>query len=158
MPGRCEELFELLVGLAQRRFFDRPCAVAMARALHDLIVAFLDAPQLHPARVWMLGDRATVGHEMLLVNRDFSINGHTRTWRLTDGDARAWVLGMLTDCAAKVVTAYAVGNPALLLEMHDITCQSSTPRCRRRWRSAPGAWPPGPPSAGSARTAVPTWA
>ncbi len=119
------EQFELLVGLAQRRFFDRPCAVAMARTLHDLLVAFLDTPSLHPARVWMLGNRATVGHEMLLVDRDFTIDGQTSIWRLnadrTDRDARARVLGMLTDCAAKVVTAYATGNPTLLLDMHGIT-------------------------------------
>jgi hypothetical protein len=131
VPARLVELFELLVGLAQRRFFDRPCAVAMARALHDLIVAFLDSPQLHPARVWMLGDRATVGREMLLVDRHFSIDGHTRTWRLnadlTDGDARTWVLGLLTDCAAKVVTAYAIGSPALLLETHDSTLPTVDP-------------------------------
>ncbi len=62
---------------------------------------------------------------MLLVDRDFSIDGQTSTWRLnadlTDGNARTWVLGMLTDCAAKVVTAYATASPGLLLEMHDIT-------------------------------------
>src|SRR3989442_934654 len=29
VPARLDESFELLVGLAQRRFFDRPCAVAM---------------------------------------------------------------------------------------------------------------------------------
>jgi hypothetical protein len=125
VSARLAEQFELLVGLAQRRFFDRPCAVAMARTLHDLLVAFLDTPHLHPTRVWMLGHRATVGHEMLLVDRDFSIDGQTNTWRLnadlTDRDARAWVLAMLTDCAAKVVTAYATGSPALLLDMHGIT-------------------------------------
>jgi hypothetical protein len=124
-PARLEEHFELLVGLAQRRFFDRPSAVAMARILYDLIVAFLDSPDLHPGRVWMLGQRATVGHEMLIVDKDFSIDGQTHTWRLnsdlTDGQARTWVLGMLTDCAAKVVAAYAIGSPALLLDMDNAT-------------------------------------
>jgi hypothetical protein len=125
VSARLAERFELLVGLAQRRFFDRPCAVAMARTLHDVLVAFLDTPGLHPGRVWMLGNRATVGREMLLVDRDFTIDGQTSVWRLgadlTDRDARAWVLGMLTDCAAKVVTAYATGSPTLLLDMDSIT-------------------------------------
>jgi hypothetical protein len=40
--------FEVFVGLAQHRFFDRSCAVAMARTLYDLLVAFIDTPALHP--------------------------------------------------------------------------------------------------------------
>lgn len=125
LPPGLADRFELLVGLAQRRFFDRPCAIAMARTLQDLLVAFLDAPDLHPGRVWMLGDRATVGRDILIVDQQFSIDGQTHRWRLnsdlSDGDARRWVLGMLSDCAAKVVTAYATHDPSLLLDMSSTT-------------------------------------
>jgi hypothetical protein len=159
--ARLREHFELLVGLAQRRFFDRSCAVAMARTLCDLLVAFLDTPRLHPGRVWMLGQRATVGHEMLLVDNDFSIDEQTRIWRLnadlTDGDARTWVLAMVTDRAAKVVTAYATGSPALLLDMHNITPPTVDPGLPQALTPVPRPWPPAPPSAGSWRTAAPTW-
>jgi hypothetical protein len=125
VPPRLEASFELLVGLAQRRFFDRPCAVAMARTLCDLLVAFLDTPQLQPGRVWMLGQRATAGNEMLIVDDQFSIDGQTREWRLnadlSDRDARRWALGIVTDCAAKVITAYATRDPSLLLDMYGHT-------------------------------------
>jgi hypothetical protein len=131
VSARLDETFELLVGLAQRRFFDRTCAVAMARTLHDLLVAFLDTPDLHPARVWILGHNATVGNELLIVDEQFSIEGHTRTWRLgadlTDDDARRWILGMLTDCAAKVIAAYATRSPVLFLDMHNVPAQPLDP-------------------------------
>ncbi len=124
LPEGLTGQFEVFVGLAQHRFFDRACAVTMARTLYDLLVAFLDTPALHPARVWTLGQRATVGHEILIVDRDFCIEGHTTVWRLgadlTAGQARAWTLRMLTDCTAKVVTAYATASPELLLDLHDI--------------------------------------
>jgi hypothetical protein len=97
----------------------------MARTLRDLLVAFLDTPQLQLGRVWMLGQRATVGNEMLIVDDQFSIDGQTHQWRLnadlSDGDARHWALGMLTDYAAKVVTAYATRDPSLLLDMYGVT-------------------------------------
>jgi len=130
--ARLDDTFELLVGLAQRRFFDRPCAVAMARTLHDLLVAFLDTPDLQPARVWILGNNATVGDELLIVNEQFNIEGRTRTWRLgadlTDGDARTWALAMLTDCAAKVIAAYATRSPVLFLDMHNAPAQPIDPQ------------------------------
>jgi hypothetical protein len=131
VPIRLDESFELLVGLAQRRFFDRPCAIAMARTLHDLLVAFLDTPDLHPAQVWILGGNATAGNELLIVDEQFSITGHTNRWRftadLTDGDARRWVRTMLTDCAAKVVATYATRSPLLFLDTADAPTPSLDP-------------------------------
>ncbi|MDQ7907635.1 helix-turn-helix transcriptional regulator [Phytohabitans sp. ZYX-F-186] len=119
-PDLLDERFEVFVGLAQHRFFDRACAVGMARALHDLLVAFIDTPTLHPARVWMSGQRATVAGEMLIVDTDFCIDGQTAAWRLnadlSDGDARLWTIRMLTDLAAKVVTTYTTGGPELLFD------------------------------------------
>ncbi|WP_020663590.1 hypothetical protein [Amycolatopsis benzoatilytica] len=118
--GLVEE-FELFVGLAQRRFFDRRCAVAMARSLARLLTAFLDAPDLHVHRVWMLGQCAVVGEEMLIVDEDFSIDGHRHTWRLhadqTDGQARTWTLRLLADCSTKILLQYATAAPELLLDM-----------------------------------------
>ena len=119
-PGLAEE-FELFVGLAQRRFFDRRCAVAMARSLARLLTVFLDDPDLQVHRIWMLGQRAVIGEEMLIVDEDFSLDGHRHLWRLrsdqADGEARAWTLQMLADCSAKVLVQYAIAAPELMLDL-----------------------------------------
>lgn len=128
LPAGLAEEFELFVGLAQRRFFDRRCAVAMARSLARLLTVFLDSPDLHVHRVWMLGERAVIGEEMLIVDEDYCIDGHGHTWRLhadqTDSQARSWALHMLTDCSAKILLQYATAAPALLLGMDNTAAPS----------------------------------
>jgi hypothetical protein len=125
LPAGLADEFELFVGLAQRRFFDRRCAVAMARSLARLLTAFLDTPDLHVHPVWMLGQRAIVGQEMLIVDEDFCLDGHRQTWRLhadqTDGRARSWTLQLLADCSAKILHQYATAAPELLLGMDNTT-------------------------------------
>ena len=96
----------MLVGLAQRRFFDRPCAVAMADQLADLLAVFIDTPGLPAGRVWIHGRHPT-GDRELLVDDDFGIDGYGQRWRLradlADGEARAWVTAMLLDHTLRAV-------------------------------------------------------
>jgi hypothetical protein len=63
--------FETFVGYAQRRFFDEPTAVAMARSLDRLLTLLLEAPVLG-LDVWSRHDRTQAEQAgPLLVDRDF---------------------------------------------------------------------------------------
>jgi hypothetical protein len=128
LPAGLIEEFERFVGLAQHRFFDRSCAVAMARSLARTLILVLDTPELSVHRVWMLRERAVIGDEMLIVDRAFTIDGNRQTWRLTadqtDQEARSWALRLLADCAAQVIHQYATAAPELLLGM-----ENTTPPC-----------------------------
>lgn len=74
LPSGLADEFEHFTGLAQRRFFDIPCAIAMAQSLQRLLTAYLADPHLPVGRVW-LHRRAVCGDEMLLVDHDFCIDG-----------------------------------------------------------------------------------
>lgn len=105
------EAFEHFVALAQHRFFDLPLAVAMARALGELLAAYVAAPELDPEAVWAFsGRRAVVGREYLLVDHDFVLEGLRRPWRLradmTDAAAREWTRSLLADCADHLIEVY----------------------------------------------------
>lgn len=100
--------FEYFVGLAQRRFFDRPCAIAMARSLDRLLALYIDDSRFNVYWSWASGDRAIVADEVLLVDRQFCIEGFTTKWRLNadqaDRTARQWALSMVVDCVEKILT------------------------------------------------------
>ncbi|MGV9267466.1 hypothetical protein ACWDRR_22700 [Kitasatospora sp. NPDC003701] len=104
IPDGLLEEYETFVGLAQHRFFDQPCAIAMAQSLERLLTRFLATPALVPGRLWPLNPRATaVKAGYLLVDHDFQLQGLTKTWRLaadrTDKQARTWATALLQDCA-----------------------------------------------------------
>jgi hypothetical protein len=111
LPGGLREEFETFVGLAQRRFFDEPTAIAMAAALERLLTLFFSTPSLAPQTIWPLNPRATAVHAgWLLVDHDFCLRGLTSTWRLsadhTDHQARAWTCDLLLDCANYALANY----------------------------------------------------
>ncbi|WP_225847324.1 hypothetical protein [Streptomyces sp. HPF1205] len=110
LPEGLREEFETFVGLAQRRFFDEPTAIAMATSLDRLLTLFFSLPQVVPFRIWPLNPRASaVQAGLLIVDDDFCLRGLDRTWRLSadrsDGDARRWATELLRDCAN-----YALNN------------------------------------------------
>lgn len=111
--------FETYVGLAQRRFFDPACAVAMARSFTTLMTVYLDTPQFNIHMGWAVGERANADGEILLFDRDFVLEGLTQRWRLrsdmTDAQARVWARNMLADCSSRVVQLYATAAPELRL-------------------------------------------
>ncbi|MDX3694891.1 hypothetical protein PV726_32060 [Streptomyces europaeiscabiei] len=110
LPSGLRKEFETFVGLAQRRFFDEPTAIAMAAALERLLTLFFSTPSLAPHSIWPLNPRATAVHAgWLLVDPDFCLQGLNSTWRLsadrTDHQARVWACELLLDCAN-----YALAN------------------------------------------------
>jgi hypothetical protein len=111
LPSGLREEFEAFVGLAQRRFFDEPTAIAMAAALERLLTLFFSAPSLVPHSIWPLNPRATAVHAgWLLVDPDFCLRGLNSTWRLsadrTDHQARVWACELLLDCANYALANY----------------------------------------------------
>ncbi|MEU5383592.1 hypothetical protein [Kitasatospora cineracea] len=111
LPDGLREEFETLVGLAQRRFFDEPCAVAMAGCLERLLTALFDTPSVVPGRIWPLRGRAYVPEAgWLLVDQDFQLRGLTETWRLradrAGQEARDWAVDLLADCANYALAHY----------------------------------------------------
>ncbi|SFD78054.1 hypothetical protein [Streptomyces aidingensis] len=111
LPGRLREEFEYFTGLAQRRFFDEPCAIAMAASLDRLLTRLFDTDAVVPSNLWPLNPRAiAVKAGLLIVDPDFCLQGHTRTWRLsadrTDRDARTWTVALLEDCANYILANY----------------------------------------------------
>ncbi|MFH8257747.1 hypothetical protein [Streptomyces roseolus] len=111
--------FETLVGLAQRRFFDEACAIAMARSIDRLLTLLLDTPDLDLKDVWSRHDRAHAARAgQLLVDRDFCLTGRSHTWRLradqNEPHARTWILKLLEDCAAYVLRHLATPVPSYL--------------------------------------------
>lgn len=110
LPKGLREEFETFIGLAQRRFFDEPTAIAMATSLDRLLTLFFSVPQVVPSRIWPLNPRASaVQAGLLIVDNDYCLQGLERTWRLSadrsDGNARRWATDLLKDCAN-----YALNN------------------------------------------------
>ncbi|WP_338676829.1 hypothetical protein V1460_30545 [Streptomyces sp. SCSIO 30461] len=108
LPGQLREEFEHFTGLAQRRFFDESCAIAMAVSLERLLARLFDSDVVVPSRIWPLNPRASaVQAGLLLVDHDFCLQGYTRTWRLhadlTAREARQWTVALLEDCAKYIV-------------------------------------------------------
>ncbi|MEU9392479.1 hypothetical protein AB0D86_21035 [Streptomyces sp. NPDC048324] len=111
LPDGLRDEFEHFTGLAQRRFFDEPCAIAMAASLDHLLTRLVDTDTVVPFHVWPLNPRATaVKAGLLLVDPDFCLQGYTRTWRLsadrTDREARQWAVALLEDCAKFILANY----------------------------------------------------
>ncbi len=111
LPDGLLEEFETFVGLAQHRFFDESCAIAMSRSLEDLLTAFFATPSVVLGRIWPINSRATaVNAGWLLVDHDFQLQGLKITWRLnadrTDQDARTWATALLADSANFVLANY----------------------------------------------------
>ncbi|MGC0400420.1 hypothetical protein RKD27_003064 [Streptomyces sp. SAI-126] len=108
LPDGLRDEFEHFTGLAQRRFFDEPCAIAMAANLDRLLTRLFDTDSVAPFRIWPLNPRASaVKTGLLLVDHDFCLQGYTRTWRLsadrTDREARQWAVALLEDCAKYIL-------------------------------------------------------
>ncbi|MFD9688441.1 hypothetical protein ACFXPX_32735 [Kitasatospora sp. NPDC059146] len=119
LPDGLRQEFETFVGLAQHRFFDEPCAIAMAASLERLLTAFFSTPSVVPGRIWPINSRATARTAgWLLVDHNFQLRGQTKTWRLnsdrTDQDARTWATDLLLDCANYILANYR-RHPAALL-------------------------------------------
>ncbi|MER0445751.1 hypothetical protein ABR738_14470 [Streptomyces sp. Edi4] len=111
LPGQLRDEFEHFIGLAQRRFFDEPCAIAMAASLDRLLTRLFDTDTVVPFHIWPLNPRASaVKTGLLLVDHDFCLQGYTRTWRLscdrTDREAREWAVALLEDCAKYILANY----------------------------------------------------
>ncbi|SDT83381.1 hypothetical protein SAMN05216371_8204 [Streptomyces sp. TLI_053] len=111
LPDRLLEEFETFVGLAQHRFFDESCAIAMSRSLENLLTSLFATPCVVPGRIWPIDSRASaVNAGWLLTDRDFQLQGLKATWRLnadrTDHDARTWATALLADCANYVLANY----------------------------------------------------
>lgn len=108
LPTGLREEFEHFAGLAQRRFFDEPCAIAMAASLDRLLTRLFDTETVVPFQIWPLNPRASAAEAgLLIVNDEFCLQGHTRDWRLnadrSDREARAWTVALLEDCAKYVI-------------------------------------------------------
>ncbi|MDX2819911.1 hypothetical protein PV416_02185 [Streptomyces ipomoeae] len=111
LPAGLRDEFDHFTGLAQRRFFDEPCAIAMAASLDRLLTRLFDADTVVPFNIWPLNPRASaVKTGFLLVDPDFCLQGYTRTWRLsadrTDREARGWTVALLEDCAKYILANY----------------------------------------------------
>ncbi|WP_063807310.1 hypothetical protein [Streptomyces caeruleatus] len=116
LPDGLRDEFEHFTGLAQRRFFDEPCAIAMAASLDRLLTRLFDTDTVVPFDIWPLNPRASaVKTGLLLVDPDFCLQGYTRTWRLsadrTDREARQWAVALLEDCAKYILANH--GHTAL---------------------------------------------
>lgn len=114
--------FEAFVGLAQHRFFDEPCAIAMARSIGRLISLLLDTPGLALEDVWPRHDRAEAVHAgRLLVDRDFCLAGREHNWRLradqNERHARTWALKLLDDCTTYAIRALTSPVPDFLARL-----------------------------------------
>ena len=108
LPEGLRDEFEHFTGLAQRRFFDEPCAIAMAASVDRLLTCLFDTNTVVPFDIWPLNPRASaVKTGLLLVDPDFCLQGYTRTWRLsadrTDREARQWAVAFLEDCAKYIL-------------------------------------------------------
>ncbi|MGW7724917.1 hypothetical protein ACWGJ6_16375 [Streptomyces canus] len=108
LPDGLHDEFEHFTGLAQRRFFDEPCAIAMAASLDRLLTRLFDTDTVVPFGIWPLNPRASaVKKGLLLVDPDFCLQGYTRTWRLsadrTGREAREWAVALLEDCAKYIM-------------------------------------------------------
>ncbi|MEU9246948.1 hypothetical protein [Streptomyces sp. NPDC048385] len=108
LPDGLRDEFEHFTGLAQRRFFDEPCAIAMAASLGRLLTRLFGTDAVVPLHIWPLNPRASaVKTGLLLVDPDFCLQGYTRTWRLsadrTDREAREWAVALLEDCAKYIL-------------------------------------------------------
>ncbi|MGW0569825.1 hypothetical protein [Streptomyces tauricus] len=108
--------FETFFGYAQRRFFDEPTAVAMARSRDRILTLLLQAPVLG-LYLWPSRDRARAGQAgPLLVDRDFCLAGRAHVWRLhadqNERHARTWALKLLDDCSAYALRALAAPVPS----------------------------------------------
>jgi transcriptional regulator with XRE-family HTH domain len=108
LPEGLREEFEHFIGLAQRRFFDEPCAIAMAVSLDRLLTRLFDTEAVVPSHVWPLNPRArAVRAGILIVDHDFCLRGYSRTWRLSadrsDREARDWAVDLLDDCAQYII-------------------------------------------------------
>jgi hypothetical protein len=108
LPDGLRAEFEHFTGLGQRRFFDEPCAIAMAVSLDRLLARFFDTHAVVPFDIWPLNPRAiAVKAGLLLVDPDFCLRGYALTWRLsadrTDREAREWAVALLEDCAKYIL-------------------------------------------------------
>ncbi|MDX2876414.1 hypothetical protein, partial [Streptomyces ipomoeae] len=111
LPDGLRDEFEHFTGLAQRRFFDEPCAVAMAASLDRLLTRLFDTDTVVPFHIWPLNPRASaIKTGLLLVDPDFCLQGYARTWRLsadrTDREAREWTVALLEDCTKYILANY----------------------------------------------------